>query len=44
MPAYKSSLSKSRLIAAWQCPRRLYLEKFHPQLAEITDNMEALKK
>ena len=35
-------LSKSRLISAWQCPKRLYLEKFHPELAEITDNMEAL--
>ena len=35
-------LSKSKLISAWQCPRRLYLEKFHPDLAEVSDNMEAL--
>ena len=38
----KSYLSKSKLISAWQCPRRLYLEKYHPDLAEITDSMEAL--
>jgi hypothetical protein len=37
-----SYLSKSKLISAWQCPRRLYLEKFHPDLAEVTDSMEAL--
>jgi hypothetical protein len=42
MSASKSYLSKSKLISAWQCPRRLYLEKFHPDLAEVTDNMEAL--
>ena len=42
MPAFKSYLSKSKLISAWQCPKRLYLEKFHPELAEITDNMEAM--
>jgi hypothetical protein len=35
-------LSKSKLISAWQCPKRLYLEKFHPDLAEITDKMEAM--
>ena len=42
MRSAKPYLSKSRLISAWQCPKRLYLEKFHPGLAEITDNMEAL--
>ena len=42
MPAGLHKLSKSKIISAWQCPRRLYLEKFHPDLAEITDNMEAL--
>ncbi len=41
MSAIKSYLSKSKLISAWQCPKRLYLEKFHPDLAEITDSMEA---
>jgi hypothetical protein len=35
-------LSKSRLISAWQCPKRLYLEKFRPELAEITDATQAL--
>ncbi len=42
MGSATSYLSKSRLISAWQCPRRLYLEKFHPELAEVTDFMEAL--
>ena len=42
MSAVKSYLSKSKLISAWQCPKRLYLEKFHPELAEITDDMEAM--
>ena len=42
MPSAGPRLSKSRLIAAWQCPKRLYLEKFHPELAEITDKMEAM--
>ncbi|MEJ2275577.1 MAG: hypothetical protein P8Y01_13570, partial [Woeseiaceae bacterium] len=35
-------LSKSRLISAWQCPKRLYLEKFRPELAEISDATLAL--
>jgi len=42
MPAAKPYLSKSKLISAWQCPKRLYLEKFRPELATITDNMEAM--
>jgi hypothetical protein len=42
MSAAKSYLSKSKLISAWQCPKRLYLEKFQPDLAEITENMEAM--
>ena len=42
MSTFRSYLSKSKLISAWQCPRRLYLEKFHPDLAEVTDSMEAL--
>ncbi len=42
MSAAKPYLSKSRLISAWQCPRRLYLEKFRPELAVITDATEAL--
>jgi hypothetical protein len=42
MAAKKSYLSKSKLISAWQCTKRLYLEKHHPELADITDNMEAM--
>jgi hypothetical protein len=42
MRARTTSLSKSRLISAWQCPKKLYLEKFHPELAEVTDDMEAM--
>jgi hypothetical protein len=42
MPPGSANLSKSRLISAWQCPKRLYLEKFRPELAEVTDSMEAL--
>jgi hypothetical protein len=38
----KPYLSKSCLISAWQCPRRLYLEKFRPELAEISDATQAL--
>ncbi len=42
MPHAGPKLSKSRLISAWQCPKRLYLEKFRPELAEITDKTEAM--
>lgn len=42
MAARKPYLSKSRLISAWQCPKKLHLEKFHPELGEITANMESL--
>jgi predicted RecB family nuclease len=38
----KPFLSKSRLISAWQCPKRLYLEKHHPELGEISSQTEAL--
>ena len=41
-PVGRETLSKSRLISAWQCPKKLHLEKHHPELAEITDNMESL--
>ena len=34
-------LSKSRLISAWQCPKKLHLEKHHPDLAVITPQMES---
>ncbi len=35
-------LSKSRLISAWQCPKKLHLEKHHKELGVITSQMEAL--
>lgn len=34
-------LSKSRLISAWQCPKKLHLEKHHKELAVITSQMES---
>ena len=38
----KPFLSKSRLISAWQCPKRLHLEKHHPDLAEVSAQTESL--
>ena len=35
-------LSKSRLISAWQCPKKLHLEKHHPEFGDVTANMESL--
>jgi hypothetical protein len=35
-------LSKSRLISAWQCPKRLHLEKHHPELGDVSEQTEAL--
>ncbi len=35
-------LSKSRLISAWQCPKKLYLEKHHPEYGVITPQMESI--
>ncbi|HNP36216.1 MAG TPA: DUF2779 domain-containing protein [Woeseiaceae bacterium] len=35
-------LSKSRLISAWQCPKRLHLEKHNPELGETSSATEAL--
>jgi hypothetical protein len=34
-------LSKSRLISAWQCPKKLHLEKHRSDLAVITPQMES---
>jgi len=42
MAPKKPYLSKSRLIAAWQCPKKLYLEKHHPELGETSSNTESL--
>jgi hypothetical protein len=41
VPGSKPYLSKSRLIAAWQCPKKLHLEKHHKELAIITPQMES---
>jgi len=38
----KPFLSKSRLISAWQCPKRLHLEKHQPELGEISAQTESL--
>ena len=35
-------LSKSRLISAWQCAKKLHLEKHHPELGEVSDLTESL--
>ena len=35
-------LSKSRLISAWQCAKKLHLEKHHPELGEVSDQTESL--
>jgi hypothetical protein len=34
--------SKSKLIAAWQCQKKLYLDKHHPDLAEDSDDRQAI--
>ncbi len=41
-PARKPFLSKSKLISAWQCPKRLHLEKHHPELGEVSARTESL--
>ena len=38
----KPYLSKSRLISAWQCPKKLHLEKHHPELGEVSPQTESL--
>jgi len=42
MPPRKPYLSKSRLISAWQCLKKLHLEKHHPELAEVSAKTESL--
>lgn len=42
MATRKPYLSKSRIISAWQCPKKLYLEKFHAELAEVSAQTESL--
>jgi len=42
MAARRPYLSKSRLISAWQCPKRLHLEKHHPELGDVSALTESL--
>lgn len=35
-------LSKSRIISAWQCPRKLHLEKHYPELGRVSAQVESL--
>lgn len=42
MAARRPYLSKSRIISAWQCPKKLHLEKHHPELAEVSAHTESL--
>ena len=41
-PRAKPYLSKSRLISAWQCRKKLYLEVHNPELAETSSMAESL--
>ena len=38
----KPYFSKSKLIAAWQCQKKLYLDKHHRDLAEDSDERQAI--
>ena len=40
--SFKPYLSKSRLISAWQCRKKLHLEAHHPELAETSSMAESL--
>ena len=42
MAPRKPYLSKSKLISAWQCPKKLHLEKHHPEFAEVSAQTESL--
>jgi len=42
MAARRPNLSKSKLISAWQCPKKLHLEKHHPELGVVTPQTESL--
>ena len=42
MSGQKPYFSKSKLIAAWQCQKKLYLDKHHPDLAEDSDDRQAI--
>ncbi len=42
MAPRKPYLSKTRLISAWQCPKKLHLEKHHPELGDVSARTESL--
>ena len=42
MAARRPFLSKSRLISAWQCLKRVHLEKHHPEYGVITPQVRSL--
>jgi len=42
MPPRKPYLSKSKLISAWQCPKKLHLEKHHPEFGIVSSHTESL--
>ena len=42
MAPRKPYLSKSRIISAWQCPKKLHLEKHHPELGVVSARTESL--
>jgi len=42
MARKKLTFSKSSLMSAWQCPKKLYLEKFRGELAQVSEQTEAL--
>lgn len=42
MAARRPFLSKSRLISAWQCLKRVHLEKHHPEFGVITPQTRSL--
>jgi hypothetical protein len=42
MGSRRPSLSKSRLISAWQCLKRVHLEKNHPEFGEVSSQTESL--
>ena len=42
MAARRPFLSKSRLVSAWQCLKRVHLEKHHPELGVITPQVRSL--
>ena len=42
MATRRPYLSKSRLISAWQCAKKLHLEKHHPELGEISAQTQSL--